>query len=71
MKVCSVEATYDADMVSNGLLDNKIERPPGFEEGGRVAVENNIDLDKENHKSRRNVRKSNNSYRDETKKLLP
>jgi hypothetical protein len=58
-------------MVSNGLLDNRIEKPPEFEEGGRVAVENKINLERENHKSRRMMRKSNNSSRDESKKLLP
>jgi hypothetical protein len=44
--VCSIEATYDADMVSNGLLDNRIEKPPGFEEGGRVGEvgENRVSL---------------------------
>ncbi len=30
--MCSIETMYDADMINNGLLDNKIERPPFFDE---------------------------------------
>ena len=29
--MCSIETLYDAEMINNGMLDNRIERPPVFE----------------------------------------